>query len=79
MRCNGLCFTDPSLFKRALGVLALVSLYGAFIHSMFCSTSNKIDFIENQDAKKVIFTAFRPGKLKLTFNSPNIISTAVKT
>ena len=31
-----------------------------------------------QGAKKVIFTAFHSGKLKLTFTSPNIISTSPK-
>ena len=32
----------------------------------------------SQGAKKVIFTAFHSGKLKLTFTSPNIISTSPK-
>ena len=31
-----------------------------------------------QGAKKVIFTPFHSGKLKLTFTSPNIISTSPK-
>ena len=32
----------------------------------------------NQGAKKVIFTACHSGKLKLTFTSPNVISTSPK-
>jgi len=31
-----------------------------------------------QGAKKIIFTACHSGKLKLTFTSPNIISTSPK-
>ena len=34
--------------------------------------------IVDQRAKKVIFTAYHSGKLKLTFTSPNIISTSPK-
>ena len=34
--------------------------------------------IVDQHAKKVIFTACHSGKLKLTFTSPNIISTSPK-
>ena len=34
--------------------------------------------LRNQGAKKVIFTACHSGKLKLTFTSPNIISTSPK-
>ena len=34
--------------------------------------------IVDQGAKKVIFTACHSGKLKLTFTSPNIISTSPK-
>jgi len=34
--------------------------------------------VQTQGAKKVIFTAFHSGKLKLTFTSPNSISTSPK-
>ena len=37
-----------------------------------------VEFKMNQDAKKVTFTACHSGKLKLTFTSPNIISTSPK-
>ena len=33
---------------------------------------------KHQGAKKIIFTACHSGKLKLTFTSPNIISTSPK-
>ena len=33
----------------------------------------------NQDAKKIIFTACHSGKLKLTFTSPDVISTSPKS
>ena len=32
-----------------------------------------------QDAKKIIFTACHSGKLKLTFTSPEVISTSPKS
>ena len=32
----------------------------------------------NQVAKKIIFTACHSGKLKLTFTSPNVISTSLQ-
>jgi len=40
---------------------------------------NAKDFVHNQGAKKVIFTACHLGKLKLAFTSPNVISTSSKT
>ena len=33
----------------------------------------------NQGAKKIIFTACHSGKLKLTFTSPDVISTSTKS
>ena len=45
---------------------------------MLVCSSRKIKKTTVQGAKKVIFTACHSGKLKLTFTSPNVISTSPK-
>ena len=56
-----------------LGVAALegvATILNWYITSVIC--------FSNQGAKKIIFTAFHSGKLKLAFTSPDIISTSPK-
>ena len=52
--------------------------YYPFIQPSLVNTGFPKESKEIQGAKKVIFTACHSGKLKLTFTSPNFISTSPK-
>ena len=73
------------MFKKHYGALwcicCLKALRQLWMIKTVCGKGNLGSKIEvcKQGAKKVIFTAWHSGKLKLAFTSPNIISTSPKS
>ena len=67
--------SDYYVFLKAL---ALITFTWTGLHGWQMVHQWAISRASNQGAKKVIFTACHSGKLKLTFTSPNVISTSPK-
>ena len=85
--CSGTHFLLSLFFSECCVSLCIWELFNSIYNFMLwkaaCSwedsTTRKMHwYVLNQGAKKVIFTTCHSGKLKLTFTSPNIISTSPK-
>ena len=76
---NQLSFLCLFLFAWLLVQVLNFIVYFVFLYKIYILTIHlKISEQMSQRAKKVIFTACHSGKMKLTFTSPNIISTSPK-
>ena len=70
-----------STFVHGVGILSTCHLWTFLGGRITTKQKNKKNYLFikwQQGAKKIIFTACHSGKLKLTFTSPNIISTCSK-